>query len=524
MQDDKWNKFVLICKPEQSGKTFIMIENIIKDLSEPIGDKVVVNIILCDNNLLLTKQTGARVESDLEEFMCNDTLYIEFSSHKRTRFHDANSVAGAIVTKGVRNVLCCTNGVRIDDIYNIITDINNSEFTKGKIHWKIWLDEADKFPNFIQNTFVPLVDEHEDINIYCITATPKILFDKYDWMNVLPLEKSTTDNYHGWLDNDIRLIECEYDSVQFISHVLNKIAIAEIKPATKWFIPGESRKASHYKIKDLCVKLGFAVFVVNGDGLKLYLPTLELFEYEKDIQLNDKIRYLYVEKNLHKYPLAITGNICIGRGISIMSNDFMIDFAILSVIASQSEVSQISGRVKGNIKHWSNYKKPIIYTTPTFNKIAIKWEKKSRNLAELAFRKQQDGDITIIKKSEFKTLGDGFTYVRHPEPFLTYAKAKDFLKTKEREIGCKVGGAKKEAIVLKDGYALSTRYLPNGKTKDTLTKEDRLFKENVDMISDGFSISSNTGTRWLILPYYENVLSHPRSVRFEVRYIKFQVV
>ena len=41
--DDKWLDFVLICKPEQSGKTFIMIQEIIKDFSEVHDDKIVIN-------------------------------------------------------------------------------------------------------------------------------------------------------------------------------------------------------------------------------------------------------------------------------------------------------------------------------------------------------------------------------------------------------------------------------------------------------------------------------------------------
>ena len=56
INDDKWLDFVLICKPEQSGKTFVMIQEIIKDFSEQLDDRIVINFILCDNNLLLTKQ------------------------------------------------------------------------------------------------------------------------------------------------------------------------------------------------------------------------------------------------------------------------------------------------------------------------------------------------------------------------------------------------------------------------------------------------------------------------------------
>ena len=46
-----------------------------------------------------------------------------------------------------------------------------------------------------------------------------------------------------------------------------------------------------------------------------------------------------------------------------MCEDFMIDFAILSATHNKQEASQISGRVKGNIKHWKNYKIPIVFTT-----------------------------------------------------------------------------------------------------------------------------------------------------------------
>jgi len=174
-----------------------MIQKIIDDLKEPMEGKKVVNIILCDNNLLLTKQTSERVKNDLKEYEMNGELYLEFSSHKRTCFHDPISVLGALTTRDVSNVLCCTNGIRIDDIYEIVSSLNTSQITKDKFFFKIWLDEADKFSGYIDSTFKPLVDQFENIQVYCITATPKKLFDRYNYMNVLPIEKTTTDEYHG---------------------------------------------------------------------------------------------------------------------------------------------------------------------------------------------------------------------------------------------------------------------------------------------------------------------------------------
>ena len=88
--DNKWDRFLLVCKPEQSGKTFVMIQKIIKDLREPMTGIKIINIIFCDNNLLLTKQTSERVKKDLAEFEVNGELYLEFSSHPRTQYHCVN--------------------------------------------------------------------------------------------------------------------------------------------------------------------------------------------------------------------------------------------------------------------------------------------------------------------------------------------------------------------------------------------------------------------------------------------------
>ena len=139
LNDDKWLDFVLICKPEQSGKTFVMIQEIIKDFSENNEDKKVINFILCDNNLLLTKQTSTRVNDDLEEYKVGNEIYLELSSHKRTKYHEHGTVFHAIITKDIHNIICCTNGKRMDDIYQLIQDFNLSPLTKDKFCFKIWL-------------------------------------------------------------------------------------------------------------------------------------------------------------------------------------------------------------------------------------------------------------------------------------------------------------------------------------------------------------------------------------------------
>ena len=523
---DWMSKCTLICKPEQSGKTFLMIQQIIKDLAVPIEGKKIVNIILCDNNLLLTKQTGERVKNDLASFEVGGELYLELSSHMRTAYHTADSVIGALVAKPVRNILCCTNGVRVDDIYSIIDGLDGARDRSGaEFVFKVWLDEADKFTSFIDDTFKGLLSM-SNVQMYCITATPKALFDNYGAMNVLPIENTTTDEYHGWCDNELTLID---DSVPtgsvFVKHVLHTHK-GLICPGTKWFIPAGHKKSSHIEVKDICVSMGFAVLVVNGDGLHLTLPyTKEVIPYKKDDELNIKIRLMYAKHSLSSIPFAITGNVCISRGISIMSEYFMLDYGILSLCDNQQEASQNSGRLKGNIKSWSTYKPPTVFTTRRFNAVAEEWEAKSRGLAELAFTREAEGNSTVITKTEFKTLSEEYSYIIHGEEFTSFAQANKFLKTKKREMNLKgAPNTSKQGACHRTpgGYWATSKFVKAGQTVSDLKDEDRKTRTDLANIGAGSCISStDKGTRFLIVPFYETLETAPNKEKYQVRYIQF---
>lgn len=567
LNDDKWLDFVLICKPEQSGKTFVMIQEIIKDFSENNEDKKVINFILCDNNLLLTKQTSTRVNDDLEEYKVGNEIYLELSSHKRTKYHEHGTVFHAIITKGIHNIICCTNGKRMDDIYQLIKDFNLSPLTKDKFCFKIWLDEADKFTKFIDGTLFPAVNNFDNIKVFCITATPQSLFNKYKYMNVYPIEKTTGPKYHGWNDNIVKIVDLKVNYLEFIKHVLINIAKENIIPGSKWFIPGLIYKRSHLAIKDFCTDIGMAVITVNGgfsaeydergfrhfphgkskNGIILTLPNKLRYEFSKDDNFNVKLIDIYVKHNLQRYPLVITGNVCIGRGITIntdeeyvfepgskyikLGNDgspiirpsFIIDYAILSNTGNKSEASQIAGRLKGNMKDFIGYKRPVVYTTEKFDAIAKEWEKKSTHLAEIAFIKDKNGELPIINKQEFRTCGENYEYIIHKELLPSYTKAMDFLLTKSLDMKQRPRGTKNTNALHKiNDYIVTSKLLTAGKTVQDLKAEDRLTLDKANEIPAGRCISStNKGSRFLILPVYENMDSPPKSVKFQVRYIKF---
>jgi hypothetical protein len=94
--------------------------------------------------------------------------------------------------------------------------------------------------------------------------------------------------------------------------------------------------------------------------------------------------------------------------------------------------------------------------------------------------------------------------------------------TKEGEKKCKVVESKNSAIHQCEGYFVTSKLLKAGKAVADLTKEDRItLEQSKTILASTHITSTKTGSRYLILPVYDNELSPPTSVKFQVRYIKF---
>lgn len=158
-------------------------------------------------------------------------------------------------------------------------------------------------------------------------------------------------------------------------------------------------------MKDILVARGFTVFIVNGDGLRLTNTTLNIIE-EKNEELKIQIIQMCLKYRVRDtHPIALTGNICIGRGISIMSpagklirggnggdrRGLFLDYGIISAVGKESDISQSAGRLKGNIKGWSEYRQPVVFVASDADKIVRKWEQKSRALARIAYESPDRG-------------------------------------------------------------------------------------------------------------------------------------
>lgn len=422
------DNMILICKPEQSGKTFVMLD-LIKNQVDSIT-KPPLNIVFCDNNLLLTLQTSFRfntkdvspddsssesqvydsidsidrsdinVESDVSDTSdLGET--IEFSSHHRTPFNDAESVIDALKrNKGsIKNILCCTNGQRVKDIVTIANSISRD------YQINLWIDEADKYIRPLSTHFYPLTNDIPTIKIYCITATPHELFKRFKKMRVHPLQSVVRPEYHGWNDNHIFHSEKRESTIEFVEAILMTHR-KKILPGSRWFVPADYEKSSHFEIASLCNRYNMAALIINGDGFRFMMPDKTIKIIKKNKSLQELFEEIYKDPslNLDRYALAITGNLCVGRGISFISEGFRFDYGILSSITSPQSASQNAGRIKGNIKELDNYEIPTIFTTKEFDIVATQCEIQSRRVAKIANDLYEAGREPVLTNEDFKNI------------------------------------------------------------------------------------------------------------------------
>ena len=376
----------IICKPEQSGKTFTML-NVVEEYRTSSGYNTeegprnrVINIFYCAKNLILCEQTYARY---IEKFGDKETL--RFSSKSPVKKY--TDLWHRVSTKDsdrpyVDNIMVCTMKTRVHQVYTLIENL--MEYRPDTII-NIWTDEIHTFLNVVAPTLSPLEIKYSpSVNIYGLTATPKIQMWKLypeGLEFVIYGDIINRELYHGWNDNSVKHCDFGQFSVnECITSVLehHSEAIVDINGSPRcgnWFIPSGYKKSTHNETKDLLISKGFVVLVINGNGILLFFPGRKKYkEFKKDKNCADIIADIYRAYNLDEYNFAITGNFCIGEGISIQSSKFMFNYAILSSSGNKIKDSQMAGRLKGNIKKYDNYKPCIVFTTRQFDNDASHME------------------------------------------------------------------------------------------------------------------------------------------------------
>lgn len=428
----------LLCKACQSGKTGeALYDWVTAQMRQEQGktkDRRIA-FFICDNSLLQTKQTTIRATDDVLA-LDGDVVTISCkASIKRV-----SQLYKTITTNNhVNTIICCGNYRRLQDLSELL-DLLYKLYEVYEIY--IYVDEADKVLHGKRAQEQAEIWRHHPLvaKITLITATPqesttKGLSTNFGELELHKVQSVVSDTYQGLRDCihiDTPLIS-KSTNVEYAEEVFNTIAQPQIGEV--WFIPGEHKVVTHDEMQTMLFKKGFnCVMKINGKKKEItYLRGIrhngDEIEYDVDVKTfkaideecmlmgeeefspynNEISRWLghYYSKHdgANNWKFAITGNICISRGISLQSPECYITHAIYgpSCARSLSGRYQIYARVCGNVGEFPGYIKhgpsKIIASRRALKKIC-KMENTAINLATISISSYNGHKPIIIENSD----------------------------------------------------------------------------------------------------------------------------
>lgn len=454
------NKSKLKCLilPAQSGKTRKVEDEITKCnlMSDLLGTNGHINIWISANNKLLVHQTTSRIRKDLgpkseseddeeSDAIIKGRIFSWTSGTKKSNI-SAKELAFEILGD-VDMVILCAHAVRVRYLIATLNHLTSHRAFNKNIN--VWIDEADKTIN-IWSKYPELLNNPAISQVTLVSATFNAIVAKYGRISVLPYEITHPACYRR-LKDATRIVEDVSKSTpsKYIRHVLQKHRDKLVRPGARAFIPGDYTTDSHERIAKRLGKMGFAVIILNGIHKELRIPSeepIDLRPYltvadpdELPDEFNNTLARMYVENNLARFPLAITGFICVERGITFQCapvegehNGFLFDYGIIPPIADKAEAYQTMARLFGNVGDFPNYKSCEIYTNSATFKRVQNQEEIAVNLARIVAEEGlgEVGPEHIRNAANYEAEKDLEVYV---EEFNSRETANEFLA----ENGCR---------------------------------------------------------------------------------------
>lgn len=377
-------------KPAQSGKTRT-IQQLIR---EDDGVRSHLNILICSNNRLLVAQTNARMTDDLydevgsveEDGPADDHVsggvYSWMSGTKKNNI-SSRDLAMRVLLGEVSMVVCCAHKKRFAYLKEMLEFLKRLSFTKPV---NVWIDEADVSVKHWSGDydFSEMVRE-----VTLVSATYDAVFDVYDRIRVMPFPDTHPECYLGLRDCDLQPFDAEdLSAAAYVNSVLT--AHPEmVKPGMKLFIPGDIERKSHFAISDYLTARGCIVLVLNGEKKEFRfpdgrseLPIDVTLDEENPTELSRTLAEVYAAHRMEQFPLAVTGQLCLGRGITFQSETFTFDYAVIPGIKDAASAYQCVARVLGNVRSFSPFTPTVYMATPMLAKVK-RQERIAMNLARL---------------------------------------------------------------------------------------------------------------------------------------------
>jgi len=408
--------------PAQSGKTR-KSEDLITAVktAEKETDRESIDIWISANNKLLVYQTTSRLKKDLglstdfSDAVIKGKLFSWTSGTSATNI-PYTELADRITDGEVEAILVCAHKARLTYLADLIQKLERRRrFTKDI---NIWIDEADRSCKMWMG-----LDEVAQCSlvksITLVSATFTEVFRHFDSVRVIPYLDTHPKPYRR-LKDCVQVVEDfkTKDPSTYVELVLDKHPEL-MAPGLRAFIPGNVFRQTHEDICEGLLARGFAVLLLNGMNKEIRIPSLDVLEETTVVDLkpfltvkdpekvpeefNLILAKLYKKHKLHRYPFAVTGFLCIERGVTFQigpddkhnkHNGFLFDYAITCPVKSKPEAYQSMARCFGNVGELEDYAPCTIYST-------------SKNFANVKEQEEIAVHVAKIVHTEKLELVDG---------------------------------------------------------------------------------------------------------------------
>lgn len=392
-------KMECMWKPAQSGKTRT-IQDIIR---ADDGVRNHLNVLICSNNRLLVAQTKVRMADDLydtqsvalsvdEDGPADDHVaggvYSWMSGTKKTNI-PVEALAWKVVNGEVSMIVCCAHKARFRMLHDLLTKLEESPFFDKPVN--VWIDEADVSVKHWSGDYdfsrFPCVRK-----MTLVSATFDTVFDHYKRIRVMPFPETHPACYVGLSNCDLQSFKpTGSGAASYMDEVLTAHPELITKGA-KLFVPGDIERTTHDAIARYLTARGAIVLVLNGVEKAFRFPDgkVEKIAMRADEEhvgeLSAILAAKYAEHHMERYPFAVTGQLCLGRGITFQSRDFTFDYAIIPSMKNSDAAYQCVARVLGNIADFSPWR-PTVYMPDTLLDAVKRKERIAKNLARICHEK-----------------------------------------------------------------------------------------------------------------------------------------
>ena len=507
------SKVQCILRPGQSGKTRKMVE-LIKEVRANLAeltkagwnDAGMLNIFVVSNVMALADQTAKRMQKELRDDVSTDSdesddgvadaqvvddCFAWTSGNMGNKF-TPDVLFSLIVRKKVSTVVLCANRRRLNYLNDLIVMLNDFAAYRDKIH--MWIDEAD--------ASIKLWSKHEtDVStmdivkkVTLVSATFNSIIKQYGRLHILGDIITHPSCYHKVADCVVVEDNCDLPSTEgsaalaYLSAVLPKYPEMRL-PGARLFAPGDYTQASHDEVASYLVAAGFAVLVLNGTEKAIRMPNglaplvLDFKPPTADEtsgrrpsrpdaalageELGVYVARLYHAKGLAQFPFAVTGHLCVGRGLTFQNENFLFDFGIIPHIRDAAMAYQAACRMAGNIRTLPGYKPATLVTTSKMWEVVRRQEGFAVNLARIV----KERNLADVGAAEFAEAGGvvGVPSVRD------YALSPTFGTSAEAEAWCKRNltyGKSVYGLYDAEGNAGTTHIKYGGRLRALLTEAE----------------------------------------------------